>query len=59
MHTIENVLRIFADFIGGILGMVETDSHKNSSPLWSVIAMAVVGIMTLALIGLGIYAITL
>lgn len=56
MSRFEKGLRLFADIVAGLMGSVEFTSHKNSAPLWLVVAMAILGVITLALLALAGYA---
>lgn len=55
MAPFEKILRFFADITALLMGSVEFSTHKNTAPLWLVIAMAAAGVIALVLLGLVVY----
>jgi hypothetical protein len=56
MSNLEKLLRNFADFVGITMGQKVDNSYKNSAPLWSVIGVAFIGIITLVLLAIAVWA---
>lgn len=57
MIKIKVVLRKVADVVAAFFGQVDSDSYKNSAPLWSVIGMVIVGVIAILLPLVTVYAI--
>lgn len=56
MSTLEKYTRLFADIIAGIIGEVYFDSSKNNAPMWAVFFMIFIGLISIMLLSLAVYA---
>lgn len=53
MNTLQKIVTIIAEIFGSILGQTDVDTGDGKAPLWSVIGMAILGIISITLIIIG------